>query len=179
MTIEELKKAFIEAREANTLAERAMNDEIAVARAKFDAEKKQIEEKHNETLLRTHKRYFEADKALKGELEKEVLEAQVANLPYPEGTVMVEFEKYVPFGASGINKNPLRLSGTKGVFQVYRNGDEYPANLGRYKKPQNGDYIIRLYRVDGTLGKAFERWTNELKFCKGRRTKWVKEGETP
>jgi len=81
------------------------------------------------------------------EMEKRAIEEK--ELPYPEGTVMVHWER--PF-TYGVNNHPYKKSGDKGVLQIFKPYDKFPSKPKRWGMPSVGDVVIRLLKKDGTPG---------------------------
>ena len=103
-------------------------------------------------------------KSLRMNSEKKRPQSSIANLPMPEGTVLYKWVH------NGYYSGRMRKkSGLSGIFQVYREGDQYPQTL-RWKKPSVGNFIVRLLNKNGKPGIKIARYDDRY---------WFKEGEKP
>lgn len=95
--------------------------------------------------------------AWEAERDRLALENSAGSLPYPEGTLVVQWDCSIYGG--GI----FRPSRNRGVMQVFRKGDPH---LGRgYSAPTVGQVVIRPLKKDGTPGKqvitSIKNWLPE------------------
>ena len=102
------------------------------------------------------------DRAYRAERERVDVEAALAGIPHPEGTVLVEWrpQSYNWEGRS------FRRTGQKGVMQVKRSGDPHPDNQ-RYERIANGAVVVRHLTASGQPGKRCVRYAKGL---------WLPEG---
>jgi hypothetical protein len=99
-------------------------------------------------------------------MEKRAIEEKV--LPYPEGTIMVHWERPCYFSNAHGN---YRTTGDRGILQIFRKGDSFPSNQ-HWGCPRVGDVVIRRLKKDGSPGIQAEQYGY------GRGI-WVAEGEDP
>jgi len=97
-----------------------------------------------------------ADEAFRKERERVDVAAAQEKLPFPEGTVLVEWRSD-RWGHEGA----FRRTGAKGVLQVKRSGDPRPDNQ-RYDSIGNGALVVRYLTASGQPGKRCERYAKGL-----------------
>lgn len=107
----------------------------------------------------------DADRAWRRAMdEKRIAEAN-AKLPFPEGTILVKWE------APRWNaQSPWTKSQERGIFQMFKEGDEYPSNI-KWARWAPGDFVVRLLKKDGSAGLKIERYGESCGY------KWLPEGQ--
>jgi hypothetical protein len=75
-----------------------------------------------------------------------------SKLPYPEGTVLAEWEHPYTWGTS----KQLVATGKRARVEVFRAGDVWCG--ASYRKPSIGAVVIRTLLKDGKPGKTVETW---------------------
>ncbi len=98
--------------------------------------------------------FNQADKELRTEEERVQLAAGVAALPYPEGTVLVEWlsSSWLAEGEPSFYK-----TGKKGVVELHRSSDPRPDNQ-RYAHLIAGEVVVRYLLANGKPGKVAVRY---------------------
>ena len=71
-------------------------------------------------------------------------------MPFPEGTILVQWQE-VGFA------NIYKLTDTKAVIQVFKDGDEY-LETRNHVRPNIGDIVLRFLNKNGKPGKKVEIW---------------------
>jgi len=127
--------------------------------------KKTLRNELGEELDRLKALHLEATKAVDLAEDEERLATAPDRLPYPEGTVLVEWSK-----RRGWDR--LEPSGRAAV-QVFRLGDEQAAT-GRRARP--GQIVLRRLLAGDKPGKRVEIWDENPAWMSNR---WLPEGKKP
>lgn len=69
---------------------------------------------------------------------------------------------------------PLKLTGARGVVQVFSNGDPLAENVGNYRRPLHGKLVLRLLKKDGSPGLIVRAWPAD-----SYSRKWLPPGVAP
>lgn len=109
------------------------------------------------------KEQYAADKAWKEAINEREIAKSLTKLPHAEGTVLVKW------GSSGWSSRTFHPTKEKGIFQIFRDGDEYPSNQ-RWSRVSPGDFVVRSLKNDGTAG------IKVVRFCPDY---WKLEGFDP
>jgi hypothetical protein len=163
--IKELEDAWIKARLANSAVEVRRREReyelMKEVRAKLDAE-------FGAELAATIKVEREASVVLEVEKDRVRELESLAKLPYPVGTVLVEWE-YPRWSHDG---SKLKKSGNRAVLQLYKQGDPLPGN-SRWNRPRVGELVLRYLKKDGTPGMNVKAWQDRYE------GEWMPEGVEP
>lgn len=104
-----------------------------------------------DALMEAQKANHKADHDWRQAVEQRNLEASLAKLPHAEGTVLCKWTMH------GWSSCTYRKSTEKGIFQVFRKGDEEPSNR-RYSRLSAGDFVVRPMKKDGSVGIKVEQY---------------------
>jgi len=96
-------------------------------------------------LLKTA--WLEANKAVEDELIR--LASDGSRHKYAIGT---KLRKFAPSSSRTAQKELV------GVLEVVTRDTKFPDNTPGWERPDVGQFIVRLCKQDGTLGKRFETW---------------------
>lgn len=159
MGIEELKQDYHKA-----------STELYALKAKYDSRKQElltglyaqlhselgVEVETAEATERAMRQAYEA--------ERDRLAVENSKPPYPEGTILVEWNQ----SNWSIYAIP---SSDRAVMQIFRKGDEF---LGKgSNQPCAGRAVLRMLKKDGTPGKQVRLWQ---KYWEGEDRRWLPEG---
>jgi len=105
------------------------------------------------------------------------IEAALKNLPFPEGTHLVQWVKVKHvYGEHAGQRRWIKVSPRKeGKFQVFRMGDEHGMRGWRWRlqAPKPGDYVVRLSLKSGKPSKTV------VAFSRSLAGKWFLMGVNP
>lgn len=145
-------------------------DAKEAVRLKWEVRKRELEAKMSEQLKAelgyeyndAQEAYRKADFAWRRERDRVNVQDSSAQLPFPEGTVMLEWQ---PSSWLGRHCN-FRKTGKRAVLQVFRKGD-HKATTHKCRSIDAGTVIVRFLKADGKPGLMMERYSG------GR---WLPEG---
>lgn len=164
MSLEELRKAY-QSLDDELLKLQTERDKLLELREK-EAES-EAEKKFGPRLLDLTTRHMVAFTNLTDAADADRLAKALAELPYPEGTVMARLDvKMNPWpdqysAVRGPDGKPVMVrTGELGVLEVFRHGDAEPENRSRYSRDTyEGSTIVRLLLKNGKKGKKFVYFT--------------------
>jgi hypothetical protein len=158
--LEELEKTYTEKeRYAETLSnqrdchkrerERHYNTIIA----------QEIQEKFGTTVQDAVQESNQAKQRYRDEQNRIAIQTSLSKLPYPEGTIMIQWTK-------SYRDTAYILTKEKGKLEIFREGDSFPLNR-RWFRPSPGDLIVRLVKKDGTTGIQIDKYHSNVWFPEG------------
>jgi hypothetical protein len=111
-----------------------------------------------------------AEEAVKAEVDRiRSIESEAA-VPYPVGTKLIGWKRSRNAWTSS---RDWSKSGVVGVMEIFKAGDEVPANI-RWNTPVAGQIVIRLLKKDGSKAARVEIWNDSY-----MRNCWLPEGVKP
>jgi len=139
--------------DALSKAEREERSLNALIQEEIDTARKEINEKYRDQVKVVADIRWEAYRAYRDEKDRLAIEKTMTSLPYPLGTVFVEFAKKAYQG----NVSP---TGREAVLELVKDRchENFPDNLASYSIPEPGTLILRFLKKDGKAGKPFERY---------------------
>lgn len=134
---QELQQAVDSASMALREIERQLNQRIAAARAEFSE------------ALRSAQANLDACRKSLDDFD-DAQRLATAKMPHPETTLMCEWdvERFSPL---------WKLTGAEGRYEIVTKESNFSAAIGRFRRPQIGDVIIRLLKKDGSKGLDFRK----------------------
>ena len=173
-TIEELEAERYRATNALTHLQNAVyRDRRALEEAAAAKIKAELAAKYDAPLAEL----AAAEAAARAALDAARVAAAAATPGVPKG-VLIEWDR---LESRRYNRDwAMRRTGRRGVIEVVTADTEWPGNIGSYRRPDPGGFILRLLKKDGTPSLLFERWTppTEEGMTWGS-ARWVPEGEKP
>lgn len=119
-------------------------------REEFWAFSKAIREENKIEWELAKKEKEEAEANYKKARDEKNIESAKATMKFPEGSIVVRWEK----PRWSYNSNEIKR-GERAKVEIFRDGDEIPDNM-RWSRPYVGKVIYRYLKKDGTTGKKFE-----------------------
>jgi hypothetical protein len=74
-------------------------------------------------------------------------------LPYPVGTVLLEWKFYSSWS------DELQLSGKRGVIEVITAESQHPGNISAYSRASIGTVVVRYLKADGKPSRNYSAWS--------------------
>lgn len=167
VVIKELQEKLRAAQEAFNAYELERNQWV---RKQKDEIEKQAKDMFGEKLNRLSIEKGRLEQALQDEVDAEREKDSLAKLPYPEGTIMYrKMDKELPWSFIA---NPME-SITKGILQIFREGDPEHDRKSYWHRSPVGSAIVRKILKNGKIGKTYvlfnttkEYWETEEEHLK-------------
>lgn len=140
--------------------------EAEAERRKFvHRRREEVEEEANrlydDRIVAARTAYRDARIAVEEERERVALTG--ANAPYPLGTKLYKWE-LIPTDRWS-RTSEWKVTAT-GVMEAITRASEHPGNAADYSRAKIGQFVVRLYKKDGTLGARYDteikkHWSSE------------------